>query len=84
MRSNPKIFTGCAVRGGGKGKATGKGMEATLPEKGEKKGDLLIRDLWTQGTDSIHNMCVVNTDAVSYQSTTPEKYIVSIPVFLQL
>ena len=29
--------------------------------------------LWTQGTDSIHDMRVVNTDAVSYQSKTPEK-----------
>ena len=36
-------------------------------------GGLLIRDLWTQGTDSIHDMCVVNTDTVSYQSKTPEK-----------
>ena len=31
---------------------------------------LLIWDPWTQGTDSIHDMCVVNTDAVSYQSKT--------------
>ena len=30
-------------------------------------------DLWTQGTDSIHDMRVVNTYAVSYQSKTPEK-----------
>ena len=27
---------------------------------------LLIRDLWQLGTDSIHNMRVVNTDALSY------------------
>ena len=26
-----------------------------------------------QGKYSIHDMCVVNTDAVSYQSKTPEK-----------
>ena len=26
-----------------------------------------------QWTDSIHDICVVNTDAVSYQSKTPEK-----------
>ena len=37
------------------------------------KGYLLIRDLWTQGTDIIHNVCVMNTDAVSNKSKTPEK-----------
>ena len=46
-------------------------------EEGEEKGDLLIQDLWTQGTDSIYDMCVVNTDAVSHQSKTPEKYLES-------
>ena len=33
----------------------------------------MIRDLWTQETDSIHSMHVVNTYAISYQSKTPEK-----------
>ena len=42
-------------------------------EEGGEKGDLLIRDLWTQGMDSIYNMRVMNTDAVSYQSRTPKK-----------
>ena len=32
----------------------------------------MIRDIWTQGTDIIYNMRVINTDAVSYQSKTPE------------
>ena len=32
-------------------------LEAT-----EKKGDLLIRDLWQNGTDIVHGMRVVNTD----------------------
>ena len=32
----------------------------------------MIRDLWTQGTDSIHNINVVNTDTVSYQAQNPE------------
>ena len=36
------------------------------PEVTEQKGDLLIRDLWQQGTDSVHNMRVVNTNALSY------------------
>ena len=54
---------------GGKYKLEG----SSSKDKGELKGDLLIRDLWTQGTDSIHDMCVVNTDATSYQSKNPEK-----------
>ena len=48
-------------------------MEAPPPEEGGEKGYLLIRDLWTQGKYCIHNMCVVNTDAVSYQAKTLEK-----------
>ena len=31
------------------------------PEVTEQKGDLLIRDLWQQGTDIVHDMRVVNT-----------------------
>ena len=60
MREDPKILTGCAVQGGkAKVKATGKGKEAPPLEEREEKGVLLIQDLWTQGTDSIYNMCVV-------------------------
>ena len=58
---------------GGTAKAKGKVKVAPPPEKGWEKGGILIRDLWTQGTDSIHDMHVVNTDAVSYQSQNPEK-----------
>ena len=45
-----------------------KSTDATMaePEVTEQKGDLLIRDLWKQGTDSVHDMRVVNTDALSY------------------
>ena len=43
------------------------------PEATEQKGDLLIRDLWANGTDSVHNMRVVNTDANSYWERSPEK-----------
>ena len=39
----------------------------------EQKGDLLIRDLWQQGTDSVHDMRVVNTDALLYVRKSPEK-----------
>ena len=72
IRDDPKIFTGPSVRGG-KAKAKGKGKEALPTDEGEEKGNLLIWDLWTHGMDSIHDMRVVNTDAVSYQSKTPEK-----------
>ena len=36
------------------------------------KGYLLIRYIWTQGTDIIHDMRVANTDAASYQSKKTE------------
>ena len=52
-----------------KGKAKGKVVEAPQPEGGG--GGLLIRDLWNQGTDSIHNMRDMNTDVVSSQLKTP-------------
>ena len=67
VRDDPKIYTGCAVR---RGKYKLKGY----PSKnvGELKGGLLIRGLWMQGTDSIHDMRVVNTDATSYQSKSPD------------
>ena len=71
MREDPNIFTSRTVQEG-KSKAKGKGKEAPSPEKGNEKGCILIRDLWTQGKDSIHDMRVVNTDAVSYQSKTTE------------
>ena len=70
VRDDPKFFTSRAMHGG-KAKAKGKG--APPQYKGELKGDLLIRYLWTQVTESIHNVHVVNTDAVSYKYKTPEK-----------
>ena len=41
------------------------------PEVTEHKGDLLIRDLWKQGTDSVNNMRVVNTDAPTHRTKDP-------------
>ena len=32
----------------------------------EQKGDLLIQDLWANGTNSVHGMRVVNTNTKSY------------------
>ena len=49
------------------------GEMTAVPEVTERKGDLLIRDLWQQGTDSVHDICVVNTDALSIARKTPEK-----------
>ena len=45
----------------------------TQPEATEQKGDLLIRDLCHNGTDSVHDMRVVNTDAKSYWEKSPKK-----------
>ena len=39
----------------------------------EQKSSLLIRDLWQQVTESVHDMRVVNTDALTYQLKAPEK-----------
>ena len=74
MRDNPKIFTGCAVQEGN-AKAKGKGKESPPPDEGGEKGDLLIWYLWKQEADGIHDMHVVNTDAVYYQSKTPDNYL---------
>ena len=38
----------------------------------EHKGDLLIRDLWQDGTNSVHVMHVVNTDNMTHAVKTPE------------
>ena len=46
---------------------------APPPEVTEHKGNLLIRDLWKNGTDSAHNMRVVNTDAKSHMEKEPDK-----------
>ena len=48
-------------------------VTTAAPEVTEQKGDLLIRDLWQQRTDSVHHMRVVNTDALSYVRRSPEK-----------
>ena len=76
VHDDSKIFTGCYLRGGKtKGKTTKKGKEAPPLEEGDEKEDLMIQDIWTQGTDSIHDMRVLNNDAVSYQYKTPEKFL---------
>ena len=78
VRNDPLIYQGCAVtrkkaQPAGPGGSTAPGTSP--PGDSEQKGDLLIRDLWKNGTDSIHDMRVVNTDVVSYQYKTPEKFL---------
>ena len=46
---------------------------APPPEAAGQKGDLLICDLCYNGTDIVHDMCVVNTDAKSHSAKPPEK-----------
>ena len=47
--------------------------EVQPSEVTEQKGNLLIRDLLQQGTDSFNNMCVVNTDALTHRTKDTEK-----------
>ena len=46
-----------------------------MPEATEQNGDLLIRDFWQNGTDSVYDMCVVNTDAKSHSTKPPDKFM---------
>ena len=77
MRDDPLIFTGSAVKRPKDKLANNSGSKdrdgAPLPEATEQKGDLLIRDIWQNGTDSVHDMGVVNTDAKTHYMKTPEK-----------
>ena len=43
------------------------------PETTEYKGDLLIRDLWQNWNNSVHDMGVVNTDDKSHSAKPLEK-----------
>ena len=60
---------------GGKAKAKGTGKRAPSLDEGYEKGDLFIWDLWTQGTDIINGMHVVNTDTISYQYKTTKNFL---------
>ena len=67
VRDNLLIFTGCAVKRPKAKPARTIGStnldDATPPEATEQKGDLLIHNLWQNGTNSVHNMRVVKTNA---------------------
>ena len=67
VRDNPLIYSGRAMKStkaapDGAGGKSNKPV-AQPPEVTEQKGDLLIRDLWQQGTYSVHDILVVNNDA---------------------
>ena len=74
MHDNPLIFADSAMQ------ITKEHPDgSTLPpsknnsEATEKKGELLICDLWKNDTDSVHEICVMNTDAKYYLAKTPDK-----------
>ena len=77
MHDDPLIFAGRAVKRMKAKLARDSGVTdrggTPSPEATEQKGDLLIRELWQNGRDSVHNMCVVNTNAKYHSAKTPEK-----------
>ena len=76
VRNDPPIYQGCTVKRT-KAKPAGpsgiNNTEETPPEATEQKGGLLLRDLWQNGTNNVHDMRVMNTDAKSYWERSPEK-----------
>ena len=54
-------------------KATKVTAATPLKEATEQKGDLIIHDLWQNGTDSVYYTFVLNTDVKSHSAKTPEK-----------
>ena len=54
---------------------SGNNNQAGAPPPGvtEQKGNLLINDLWQNGTDIINDMRVMNTDSKSHLGKQPEK-----------
>ena len=79
MRNNPLIFAGCVVNTpkGNPARSKATTVTAATPplEATEYKGGFLIRDLWENGTDSVHGMRVVNIYAKSHSENTPEKFL---------
>ena len=78
VRDDPLIYSGRAMsmtkpKPAGSKLTSPQDATTAAPEVTEQKCDLLIRDLWYQGTDSVHDMGVVNTDTLSYICRSPEK-----------
>ena len=77
VRDDPLIYSGRAAK---RKKATPTRDSGTTDQSGapppevmEQKVDLLIRDLWKNGTDSVHYMHVVNTDTKLHMAKAMEK-----------
>ena len=70
VSDDPLIFVGCALKSAKDKPARTSGSTeqdgVTPPEATEQKGDLLICDLWKNGTNIVHNMRVVNTDTKTH------------------
>ena len=77
MHNNPLIYSGHAVKRtkATPAWATGNNNQEGVPplDVTDQKGNLLIRDLWQNGTDSVHDMHVVNTDTKSHITKDTEK-----------
>ena len=64
VHQDPLIFTGFDLKRPKSNPDRSKTTSATpMLDATEQKGDLLIRDLWQNRTNSVHDMRVVNTDA---------------------
>ena len=74
VRYDPLIYAGCVVQStkthtsGFKPSSSIKKSEAK-----EQKGNLIISDLCNNGTDSVHDISVVNTDAKSCLTNTQDR-----------
>ena len=77
MHNNILIFTGCAMKRPKEKPVRSKAATVTaailLLEARKQNRNLLIRDLWKNGTDSVHDMRVMNIDAKYHSAKTPEK-----------
>ena len=70
--TTPLSYAGFSVKKKMTNPATSKTTPSTKKlESTEQKGDPLIRDLYQNGTDSVHDMRVVNTDAKYHLAKTP-------------
>ena len=79
MLDDPLIFAGCAVKRPKENPARTTCttvLENTPPlEATEQKGNLLIRELWQNGTVSVHDMRVMNTNDKSHLKKPLEKFL---------
>ena len=74
VRGNPRIFEVCAVQSTKDHPARNTHSPSKKnPDATEQKVDLLIRDLRKNGTNIVHNISVLITDAKYYLAKTPEK-----------